>query len=964
MPAVPFEDVGSPQDVIEARFPRGAPVATSRVQVSLATYGAVCDGQYASPTITTNGTGNRNVFSSLSIFSIGDVGKTIAIGGVGAGGSTYTGTIASFTDAQNIVVGSNISTPKTAQSADLVWGTDNVAAYVAFKAAYQGTTPVQLNLPGNCAYVAPGGGAGKLIFEGVGDLIVAGNGSSTSGIASLSAGLLLGGQGQYQDAFHSVRTNTINPGDSCVTLKTTPAVTVSNVQPSFASTARFTASSSGTTMTVTAVAAGTIVPGAIIGNATSNAGSFNQVQAYGTGGTTGVGGTGTYAMSASVNFTSQATYTAPASYTGSIAANTGVLTVSSVEDGTLAVGQVVFGNGSWNGTGGSTSAPTTIQSQIGGTPGGVGTYQLDNRTSGGGSGKYQSQGNMRVSLNSTTGLTTGDTLFLDNIVGQGLLPQRSNGLFWIKVINGTDIDLFQMTFDGNYTSGGTGGGDRTSLFSVGSKIMVGGWANQAYYGAPYGYPSNPHWFEYRTVVSTNATTHEVCVDAPFANLYKSTWPQYNPGRFIFEVDQGGPATIYALNPTWETTIEFKDIALITPNGQTTSNGRNITWRDVKMVGVHCAIPTQNVTHNWINVDASTCSIETDKIVGTWNIIGGSIKKINIQSSSMDTINVDGTAIDAWFGSPKKLNITNSAATSTIQVGTLAYGASDESICTNCTTPDFTRNTPIDRADEASHPWSMSAGVITIPNAFSASGCCQYSETQTRILVPGHYVGWQGLGGGGTVAMAGRFFKVVDVTQDTVNTYVQTSDAGGFPTGAWTTNGLSVFPHPAPKLTVSFTPGSGNNAIALNGCPAQSPMFSCANFTYTGSATGGSTVGYGPTIWGVLDTFTFTNNVPYTGAGALGWTITRFANIPILRTDLVQVSYGATNMINTKLPTPVGGTRTLTPPGPASGTQSLDNIPTPPTDAWFGGSTAPIYTANTPSDSPQVTMTLRTNQQLP
>jgi len=941
-------------------FQTYAPSAPSRVQKNLVSdYGAVCDGQYASPTITTNGTGNRNVFSSLSIFSSGDVGKTIAIGGVGAGGSTYTGTIASFTNAQNIVVGSDISTPKTAQAADLVWATDATAAYTAFKAAYQGTTPVQLNLPGFCGITS----AQQFPFKGIGDLVVAGNGSATSGISSLAGGMLLGGSGQFNDAFHSNRTDTINPGDSCITLKTPPAVTVTGIQPSFASTARFSASSSGTTMTVNSITSGTIVPGAIIGNATSNAGSFNTVQPYGTAGTTGVGGTGTYAMSASVSFALQATYTAPASYTGSIAANTGVLTVTSVEDGVLAVGQVVYGGGSWNGTGASTSAPTNIVSQIAGTPGGAGTYQLSNRTTSGGSGKYQSQGNIRVSLNSTTGLTTGDTLFLNNIVGQGLLPQRSNGLFWIKVINGTDVDLFQMTFDGAYTSGGTGGGDRTALFPVGSKIMVGGWANQAYYGAPYSYPSNPHWFEYRTVVSVNSTTHQVCVDAPFANLYKDTWPQYNTGRNVFEVDQGGPATIYVLDPTWETTVEFKDLSLVTPNGQTTSNGRNITWRDAKMVGVHCAIPTQNVTHNWINVDASTCSIETDKIVGTWNITGGSIKKINVQSSSIDTINIDGTTMESWFGSPKKLNITNSTATSTIQVGTLAYGVSDESICTNCTTPDFTRNTPVDQVDEASHPWSMSGGIITIPNAFSASGCCQYAETQTRLLVPGHYVAWQGGGGGGTVAQAGRFFKVLDVTQDTVNTYVQTSEAGGFPTGAWTTNSLKIFPHPAPKLTVSFTGGSGNNALALNGCPAQAPMFSCQNFTYTGSATGGSTPGYSPTIWGVLDTFTFTNNVPFTGGGALGWTVTRFANWQVLKTDLTTTTFGATNMINTKLPTPVGGTRTLTPSG-ATGTQSLDSLTAPPTDAWFGGNGQPIFTANTPSDSPQVTMTLRTDQQLP
>lgn len=949
-------------------FQTYAPPASTRVQKNLVTdYGATCDAVGVSRVVTTSGTGNRNVAVTVSTFASGDVGKAISISGAGAGGGTYVGTIASFTDAQNIVVGSDISTPLSSSTKEVIFGTDNLSAYVTFKLAFQGTTPVQLNLPGNCGFVGVGGGNGKLPFSGIADLVVAGNGSATSGIYIFNGGGLLGGLGQYQDNTHSLRINTATAGDSCVTVKTQPAVTVSAVAPSFPNTSTFTASSSGTTMTVTAVASGTIVPGAIIANVTSLPGGYNTVQPYGTAGTTGVGGTGTYAMSASATFSSQTTYTVPASYTGSIAANTGVLTVSSVEDGTIAVGQVVFGPGSFNGPGGTTSAMTTIQSQISGTPGGVGTYQLDNRTASGGSGKYQNQGKIRITLNSTAGLSTGDTLFLTGLNGQGQLPQRMNGLKWITVVNGTQIDLLQWSFDGNYTSGGTGGGDRTSLMPVGSKVMISGWNNQSYWAAPYSYPSNPHWFEYRTVVSTNSGTHQICFDAPLSNTYKETWPQYNTGS-NFEVDPGGPATLHVLDPTWEASIEFKDLNLYAPNGQTTSNGRNITWRNVKMAGAACAIPTQNETHNWINVDASTCFIETDKIVGTWNITGGSLKQINVQSSSIDTINVDGTVIDAWFGSPKKLNIQNSTATSTIQVGTLAYGVSDESVCINCTTPDFTRNTPSDRVDETSHPWSMSGGVITIPNAFSASGCCQYSEIQTRVLVPGHYVAWQGAGGGGTLAQVGRIFKVVDVTQDTVNTYVQTSESGGFPVGVWTTNGLSVAPHPAPKLTVSFTGGSGNNAIVHNGCTAQAPMYSCANFTYTGGASG-RTTGFGPTLWGVLDTFTFTNNVPYTSAGAFNWTLDRYGNAQILKTDLTTANWLAANdpgngMINVKLPSSAGGgTRTLTASG-ATGTQALDNLSPPPTDAWMGGGFGPVFSANTPSDSPEVTVTLRTNQQLP
>lgn len=951
-----------------AIFQTYIPTPDPRVQVSLTdpAYGGVCDAQAATRVVTTSGTGNRNVAVTVNTFVGGDVGKTIAIPGAGSGGNVYTGTIASVTDAQNIVVGSDIATAQSSASLELIWGTDNLTAITTFKAAFQGATPVQLNLPGNCGYATVGGGVGKFPFSGIADLIVAGNGAATSGIYSFTGGLLLGGSGQYQDSSHSLRTDTANAGDSCVIAKTQPAVTVSAVEPAIPFASTFTASASGTTLTVTTTPSAPIVPGMIIGNLDSNPGFFNTIQPYGTAGTTGVGGTGTYALSTTASFTSQTTNTAATVFTATVDAN-GIMSVSAIANGAVTIGAIVFtSSGGIGGTGGTLTGITTIKSQLTGSAGDVGDYQLDNAPLNAIASPVtvQLQSPIRVTLNSTTGLSTGDTIFLSGLTGRGQLPQRMNGLKWIKVVNGTQIDLFQWVFDGGYTSGGVGGGDRTSLMPVGSKVMMSGWINQAYWGAPYGFPSNPHWFEYKTVTSTNSGTHEICFDAQLANTYKDTWPQYNTGS-QFEVDPGGPATLYVLDPTWETSIEFKSLTLHAPNGQTTANGRTITWRDVTMVGAHCAIPTQNVTHNWINVNGPDCSIETDKIVGTWNISGTNVlRKVDVQSSSMDDINISGlTTTNGFFGGGKRTTIDNSTLASTYTTATLAYGVSDSTIITNTSLPGgITGGGGSVRVDDPKRPWSMSGGIITIPNAYSRSGCCEYSEIQTRYVVPGHYMFWAGGGGGGTVAQIGRAFKIVDVTQDVDNTYIQTSEAGGFPTGAWTTLGLSLRAHPSPVFTASGLTGA-DSATTLNGCPAQAPLYSCANFTYTGSATGGSVVGFGPTIWGVLDTFTFTNNVPYTGAGALGWTMTRFANIPLLRTDLVQVSYGATNMINTKLPTPVGGTRTLTTAG-ATGTESLDNIPTPPADAWFGANTAPIFTANTPSDSPQVTMTLRTNQQLP
>jgi hypothetical protein len=852
---------------------------------------------------------------------------------------------------------------------------DDTAAFLAFKAAFQGTTPVTLNLPGFCNFL-PVSGAGQFPFKGVADLIVAGNGAATSGIKNLagsSQNFLFGGAGQFQDNTHSLRTDTAAIGDNCVTIKTQPAVTVSGVAGSLAFTSVFTASASGTTLTVTAVTSGTILPGAAIGNLDSNVGFFAAIQPYGTAGTTGVGGIGTYALTAASTFGSQTTNTAPATFTATVSAN-GVMTVSAIADGALSVGAAVFSaSGGIGGTGGTTTGITTIKSQLTGSAGSTGTYQLDNSPVAAISSPtaFQLQGFVRVTLNSTAGLTSGDTLYLTGITGRGQLPQRSNGLKWIKVIDGTHVELFQWVFDGGYTSGGTGGGDRTSLFPNGSKAMMTGWVNQAYWGAPYGFPSNHHWFEYLTVASTNSTTHQVCFTSNLTNAYKSTWPQYHTGS-QFEVDAGGPATLYWIDPSWELTHEYRDMTIDNTSFQTTANGRSITYRNVTVTGGNCIIPTQNETHNWISISGASCTIETDKLVKTWNISGTTtLQKVDIQSSAMDTINVSGLTVNQWFGGPKQLNVTSSTFTCSgcgvgapgFSPGTLAYGVSDQTTITNSSVGNlFSFNGPIQRVDDATHPWSMASGVITIPNAYSFSGGNNFSETQTRGLVPGHYAMWKG-------SLLGRVFKVVDVTQDTVNTYVTTNEAGGFPTGGtWAASGLSVAPHPAPVMTTSGLTGA-DSALALNGCTAL-PMFSCQNYVYTGGATGGSVTQYLPSLWGELDTFTYTNNVPYTGGGALTWTISRFGNWTVLKPDLTTVSYGTSpngqTIINTKLPSSCGScTRTLTTSG-ASNTQVGDTLTVPPTNAWFGGTanSGPIFSADTPSDSPQVTITLRTNQQLP
>jgi hypothetical protein len=188
--------------------------------------------------------------------------------------------------------------------------------------------------------------------------------------------------------------------------------------------ASVTGSISGTTLTVSAVANGTIA----VGDVVSHASILETASITGLG--TGTGGTGTYTL----------TYTgSTSSFTGSISGTT--LTVTAVASGTIIVGQVLTGN--------SATSGTTISSQLTGTTGGVGTYTVSisqTRASGTFTGTY--------TLASTT-LSILSTVLRVTAVASGTL---SVGQF----LTGTGI-----AFSTSITAFGTGSGN-TGTYTLSS----------------------------------------------------------------------------------------------------------------------------------------------------------------------------------------------------------------------------------------------------------------------------------------------------------------------------------------------------------------------------------------------------------------------------------------------------------------------------------------------------------------
>ena len=476
-----------------------------------------------------------------------------------------------------------------------------------------------------------------------------------------------------------------------------------------------------------------------------------------------------------------------------------------------------------------------------------------------------------------------------------------------------------------------------SLFAVGRYALVAGFDLQG-----YGYPINPHFFEYVQITGVDPGTGTVTFAAPLKNTYKSTWPLYFAGS-QFEADQGGPATLYALDPSWDTTIEYRGLTVVNNNNQTYANGKSITYTDATFTGTNCAIPTQNLLWQAINTNMSTCSMEADKLVDSVVLNGVTIDSIAFQSSSINLLNMSNTIITSWMnGTPKKAIISGSSIAS-FRPGAYAYGRTDEIVCTNCVLPAITPLGILNKGPNdagVNTAYTMQNGVITIPN----------SQGPAAWAVPGTNLMWSGPYESETA------FQVVDVTQDATNTYVKTTLSGGFPqVPAYQGTALYIAVHPAPKFTCSNCTGS-EDALDLSQAPAGAPIYSYSKRTYDGSLVGNALPAK---VWGKLVSMNLNVGTPYTGtANSATLNITGQFIYPTIEAS--SATYQYVPVIDLKSP----GVRVVT-PSSVTGQSNGDSNLSVPEAVWFSGNTVPYMNANLsgepPAVWPKITVEITTNQ---
>jgi hypothetical protein len=461
---------------------------------------------------------------------------------------------------------------------------------------------------------------------------------------------------------------------------------------------------------------------------------------------------------------------------------------------------------------------------------------------------------------------------------------------------------------------------QTSTFRVGNWVLITGLDMMG-----YGYPTNPAFFEYVQITAINPNTGVITFAAPLRDGYKSTWPLYNAGS-AFQADQGGPATLYALDPSWDTQVEYRGLT-ISQAGQTYANGRSVTFRDVTFTGGACGVPSQNMLWQAINTNMSGCDMEVDKLIDTLVLSGVTIRMIAFQSASVNSFSMDSSNVSYTMnGTPITSNISNSTIAS-FMPGAYAYGVSHQTTCTNCVINALVTG---GFAEQGINNYSMANGILTIPN----------SHGPVTWAVPGANIAWQA-----HYDFMGPVMQILDVWQDSTNTYVATSLNSGFPTLG--TN-IGVRTHPAPQFTCTNCTGSAD-AIDLSGAPAGAPIWSYSSRTYT-STTAAEVI----PVWGQLVNVTMTPATAYTGSSSI--------NFNLDGPFVALMNTTSTPLWNPGITPKMVGRRVIS-QTTASGAQPGDSLVPPGAGTWLLSNQITPHFSALPSDigATAVTVTIRTNQ---
>lgn len=551
-----------------------------------------------------------------------------------------------------------------------------------------------------------------------------------------------------------------------------------------------------------------------------------------------------------------------------------------------------------------------------------------------------------------------------------------------------------------------------SRFVAGRWAVVTGFDLQGSFNGNYGFPPNPHYFDYVPIASTTncASTGQIALGSALKNTYLSTWPEYSAGN-ANQADQGGPATIYALDSSWDTQVDIRGLTIDVAVSY--AQGRSVSFRDLTMLGGSCVWPSQNKSITFTNIIGLECNVEEDKINDTIIYNNVAMKRLWFQSSSTNTLIVNGSTFShatyrtpGITGTPKFAIISNSTIPY-LQLGPQAYGVATSATCTNCIIGTTILNSGLvekgPAGDIGTNNWlTVKSGVMSYPNTMVVTGFADNGSGAVRLTVsstadwPNATFSINGIFAKGPNNNNPKTIKVIDTTHVDL---VGTKFDGAVWTGRGSINQAAPrFAVPGANLFAQFSnyafqvtgvtadaagthiattlPGGYPNVPLSNGVKSflavQMPKWTCTNCAgtsqavdFSGAAPNIPLASYSNRTWTNLPSATPLDTYPVWG------------KVTSIKVNVTQAYRGATTPLKFRLPTAtavgnaspfwapffdlrVAGLRTITPAGvtcdtgggPVLGGCGTDTgLTLPDANAVFSSTIGPAMSGGNPTDQP-------------
>jgi len=458
-----------------------------------------------------------------------------------------------------------------------------------------------------------------------------------------------------------------------------------------------------------------------------------------------------------------------------------------------------------------------------------------------------------------------------------------------------------------------------------SKFTVGGYAMMSGFDMQHGgYPTNQALFEYLLITAIDSdsgspTYGRITFLTPLVNSYLSTWPVFYTG----EMNYGGPASLYAMNPKFNHISVVNDLT-IAQQEQYGVSGLQLTFNNCVFKGEGQLGPHMTMAKTIVfnNCDLTGMSIEVDKLCESVTSIGSTWGGLYVQSSSINELILDDTDVVFTVFTPRKLIIRNGCTIGTLIPGPVAYGYADElevsdshigyfgSDTYHGSGIEFRSGDAVFSGDGIEEDFTMSGGVITIPQTMRLTGASQWAMTGGRVNFWDANLGSLGL------------FTITDVTDTGTDILVHTDWArigGAFPPSTYV-DGLWLVTHNVARCT--FDNVDGNPEVEmLSDLPANTPLGSRYLRTFDGSVVNSG-------FWqlrGRIKKVVVAVPTAYSGPTLVATATLVFGNAAIKMSDGSNVPWN--QVINLK----TTGTRTFD--------VDVDPYPT----AWSGGVTGDTLT---------------------